>query len=406
MLAPSTGTFRAMRHRNFRVFWFGFLVSNAGAWIQSVAQGWLVYEISDNAVYLGLIGFIRAIPLIALSLVGGSFADRFDKRRLLFVTQSVMMLSSFVLGLVTLLEVVQVWHVFVLAAVSAGAQAFDQPARQSLVPTLVPKEDLYAAISINAIAFNGATVFGPSLTGVLVPLVGLAGCFFVNTVTFGAVFVALNLMEFPPMGAGRERKSMLSDIAEGFRFVRNSPVILALISMAAVNSFMARPYQQFITVFARDVLQGGVDIAGYLTAAPGIGTIIFSLTVASFGDLQHKGKILVGAGLLFGVALIAFAWSESFWLSLLALIMVGGLNTTYMTTTNTLLQGNVTDEMRGRLMSFFTITALAMMPLGQGPMGVSVEALGPRWALTVGALVSGGFILVMALFVPRIRRLP
>lgn len=405
LAAESTGAFRALRHRNFRLFWIGFLVSNSGAWIQTVAQGWLVYDISGNAVYLGLTGFIRAIPLITLSLVGGSFADRFDRKRLLYVTQSVMMVTSFILGLLTWLGEIQVWHVFLLAAVSASAQAFDQPTRQSLIPTLVPKQDLYAAISINAIAFQGSTVFGPSLTGILVPAVGLAGCFFVNTVSFGSVFLALHLMEFPAREGARKQGSVLADIVEGFRFVRQSPVILGLILMAAINSFAARPYQQFITVFARDVLGGNEGTAGYLTAAPGVGTILFSVAVASLSHLPYKGRILIGSGLGFTAMLIGFAWSGSFWLSMLLLAFVGGLNTTYQTTTNTLLQSTAPEEMRGRIMSFFTITALAMMPLGQGPMGVSMEALGPRWALTVGALVSGGSVAVLSLLIPRLRRL-
>jgi MFS family permease len=403
--APGAGVLHVMRHRNFRLFWFGFLVSNAGAWIQSVAQGWLVYDISDNAVYLGLIGTIRALPLIALALVGGSFADRFDKKKLLYATQSVMMLSSFLLGLLTLLEVIQVWHVFLLTSVSAGALAFDQPARQSLVPTLVPRADMHAAITINAVAFQGATVFGPSLTGLLVPLVGLAGCFFVNTVTFLAVFAALWQMELPPAGNGGPKLGVLREIGEGIRLFRGTPVLLALVGMAAVNSFMARPYQQFITVFARDILLGGVDMAGYLTAAPGIGTILFSFYVVGRHDLPAKGRILLGAGAGFAAALVLFAWSQSFWLSLLLLVVVGGLNTIFMTTTNTLLQSTVDDQMRGRVMSYYTITALAMMPLGQGPMGVTVQAWGPQWAVTAGALVSGAAIAAVAVLVPAVRRM-
>lgn len=405
MATASNSAFRALRHRNFRLFWIGFLVSNAGAWIQTVAQGWLVYDLSENAVYLGLVGLIRAIPLITLSLVGGSFADRFDRKRVLFITQTVMMSTSFVLGLLTLLGLIQVWHVFVLAGISAAAQAFDQPTRQSLIPTLVPKADLYAAISINAIAFQGATVFGPSLTGVLVPAFGLAGCFFVNTASFASVFVALHLMELPARIESKKQGSVLADIGEGFQYVRRSPVILGLILMAAINSFAARPYQQFITVFARDVLGGNEGTAGYLTAAPGIGTILFSVTVASLSHLPYKGRILIGSGLGFAALLIGFAWSNSFWVSVLLLAVVGGLNTTYMTTTNTLLQAGAPEEMRGRVMSFYTITALAMMPLGQGPMGVSMEVLGPRWALTLGALVSGGAIALISLLVPRLRRL-
>jgi MFS family permease len=396
-----------MRHRNFLMYWLGFLISNAGAWIQSVAQGWLVYEISGSAAWLGAIGFVRAFPLIFLSLIGGTLADRFPKKRILYVTQSVMLFSSLALGTLAYLEVVQVWHVIALSTLSATAQAFDQPARNSLVPNLVAKEDLHGAISLNAIAFNGAAVFGPSLTGVLVPLFGLAGCFFINAASFGAVFLALMLMEFPAYQPRKRTQSVFADLVDGLRFVKDTPTILALISMAAVTSFVARPYQQFITVFARDVLQGDIGMAGLMQSSPALGTIIFMLAVASLGNIQWKGKLLVGAGLGFCLGLMAFAWSSVPALSMALLVFVGGCNMTWQTTINTLLQSNVSDDMRGRVMACYTITALAMMPLGQGPMGFSVEQFGPQMALTVGATIALCWIAYMAFVrVKQVVRLP
>ncbi|MFZ5816152.1 MAG: MFS transporter [Bacillota bacterium] len=403
----SGGVIHVMRHRNYRLFWFGFLVSNAGAWIQSVAQAWLVYEISNSAGWLGAIGFIRAFPLIFLSLIGGTVADRFPKQRILYITQTVQMVNALILGTLTTLGWVEVWHVITLSTLSAAAQAFDQPTRQSLVPRLVSKEDLHSAISLNAIAFNGAALFGPSLTGVLVPLVGLAGCFYINAATFGAVFIALTLMEFPPVASRSRSQSMLADLIEGLRFVARSPVILALISMAAVTSFFARPYQQFIAVFARDVLQGDVGLAGLMQAAPALGTVLFMVIIASAGQIQWKGKLLMGAGYTFTLALIGYAWSSNTYLTLFLLVLVGGSNMTWQTTLNTLLQSNVTDEMRGRVMSTFTMTAMAMMPLGQGPMGISVDRFGPQVALTLGAGISLLWITYMGLIrEKRVTQLP
>ncbi|HEY3364274.1 MAG TPA: MFS transporter [Symbiobacteriaceae bacterium] len=396
MSALMNGTLRPMRSRNFRLFWFGFIVSNAGAWIQSVAQGWLVYDISGSAAWLGAIGFVRALPLIFLSLIGGTAADRFDKKAILYIAQAVQTLTALVLGLLTYAHVVQVWHVIALSALSAMAQAFDQPARQSLVPTLVEREDLHAAISLNAIAFNGAAVFGPSLTGVLVPLVGLAGCFMINAVSFGAVFLALALMEFPPVRVRKSGQSMLADLVEGLRYVYSRPVILALISMAAVTSFLARPYQQFITVFAKDVLHGTIGLAGLMQSAPALGTVIFMLAVASMGNIRWKGKLLIVSGFGFSLALMAFAWSTNLSLSLVLLVISGGFNMTWQTTVNTLLQENVGDDMRGRVMSTYTITALAMMPLGQGPMGFTMAHLGPARALTLGAGLALAWVVYMA----------
>ncbi|MFZ5825228.1 MAG: MFS transporter [Bacillota bacterium] len=397
MAVASGGVMHVMRHRNFRLFWFGFLVSNSGAWIQSVAQAWLVYEISGSAVWLGAVGFARAFPLIFLSLIGGTVADRFPKRRILYITQTVQLVNALLLGTLTAMGWVEVWHVILISTISASAQAFDQPTRQSLVPRLVSKEDLHRAISLNAIAFNGASLFGPPLTGLLVPWLGLAGAFFVNAASFAAVFVALTLMDFPVHIDRSRRQSMLADLLEGLRFVARSPVILALISMAAVTSFFARPYQQFIAVFAKDVLHGDVGMLGFMQGAPALGTVLFMLAVASLGDIEWKGKLLLGAGFSFTLALIGFAWSSNLSLSLFLLVLVGGFNMTWQTTVNTLLQSNVDDEMRGRVMSTFTITGLAMMPLGQGPMGLSVERFGPQVALTLGAAISLGWIAYIGL---------
>lgn len=390
------GTFRVMRHRNFALFWFGFLVSNAGAWIQSVAQGWLVYELSDSAVWLGAIGFVRAFPLILLAPLGGAVADRFSKRRILYMTQTVMMGAALALGTLTVLGRIQVWHVLLLSALSATAQAFDQPTRQSLIPRLVEKRDLHAAISLNAIAFNGAAVFGPSLAGVLVPLVGLAGCFYINAASFAAVFLALMLMTFPPHTGSQSRTSLWADLIEGLKFVAHDPIILGLISMAGVTSFFARTYQQFIPVYAKDVMAGGVGLAGLMQSAPSLGTIIFMLAVASMGEIQWKGKLLLGSGFGFCGALILFAWTRNPILALAVLVVVGGFNMTWQTTVNTLLQTNVSDEMRGRVMASYTVTALAMMPLGQGPMGVAIDQLGPSWALTLAAGISAVWMIYMA----------
>lgn len=397
-------TFRPMRHRNYLYYWLGFLVSNSGAWIQSVAQGWLVYELSGSAAWLGAIGFVRAFPLILLSLIGGTFADRFPRKRIMYISQGVLLSSSLALGILTYTGIVQVWQVIALAALNGAAHAFDQPARQSLVPSLVGKDDLHAAISLNAIAFNGAALFGPSLTGVLVPLFGLAGCFFINAASFGAVYLALMLMDFPAHVERKNRQSMLRDLVDGLRFVKDSPVILALISMAAITSLLARPYQQFLTVFAKDVLHGDIALAGLLQAAPAAGTVTFMLAVASLGNIQWKGKLLVGAGIGFTTAMIGFAWSANIYLSVALLVITGGFNMTWQTSINTLLQTNVADEMRGRVMSFYTITALAMMPLGQGPMGLSVQAFGPQWALTLGAGLSLLWIAYMAFI--RVRVVP
>lgn len=402
----SRGTLSVLGYRNFRLLWTGLIISNAGSWMQTVAQAWLILDLSNNPFYLGVIGFTRALPLILLSLVGGTVADRWDRRKVLFWTQTVMTLQSLSLWALTYTGLVQVWHVIALAAVQACALAFDGPARHSLMPELVPREALLSALSLNAVAFNGAAVFGPSLAGPAVAAFGISGCFLINTISFAAIFVALLMLKDLPVHAERRERGLWQDLTAGVAYVRDTPVIQALLVMAAAISLFARPYQQFLSVFARDVLGTGVGGYGLMQAAPGLGTVLFSLLQARRGDRGDKGRQLFKAVILSTVALVLFAWSRWFWLSLVLLTVVGGALTMYLTNTNTLIQQNTDENLRGRVVSLYTMTALAMMPLGQMPLGAMVSAIGPVWALTAGAALALGSVLLVMIRVPRVLRLP
>ncbi|MCG0239228.1 MAG: MFS transporter [Firmicutes bacterium] len=409
MSVSASGGWGPLRHRNFRLLWSGLIVSNAGSWMQTVAQNWLVLELSRDpklgAVYLGLIGVARAIPMVLLSLLGGAAADRFDRRRVLFVTQGVMTLQSLTLAILSYTGVIQVWHVILLAAVNAAAFAFDQPARHSLMPDIVPKEDLLAALSLNAIAFNGSAVIGPSLAGPVVALVGIPGAFALNAVSYGAVFLALARMQVPRKQVTR-RGSVLADLGAGFRYVRDHPVLLGLLAMATVNSFLARPYMQFLSVFAREVLHQEVGGYGLLQAAPGLGTILFSLWMTRRGDRGEKGRVLVRSGIAFSCALAAFALSPWFPLSWALLVVVGGLNTTFMTHANTLIQQNTDPSVRGRVTSLYTLSALATMPLGQVPMSALISLLDPQRGVFILATLAGLGVWWLSRRVPEVARLP
>lgn len=403
--APATGRSSPLRHRNFRLLWTGLLVSNAGNWMQMVAQNWLVLELSNNPFYLGLMGFARAVPLVILSLVGGAVADRLDRRRVLFFTQGIMTLQSVTLAALAYTGLVEVWHVILLSAVNAAAFAFDQPSRHSLMPDLVPREDLLAALSLNAIAFNGASVFGPSLAGPVVALVGIPGAFVINAVSYGAIVIALFLMQVPPRTVP-PRRGVWQELLAGLRYVRDHRVILGILGMGTVTSLFARPFNQFVSVFARDVLGQGVGGYGLLQSAPGLGTILFSLYMARRGDRGDKGRVLLWSGLAFTGFLVAFALSPWYPLSWLLLVILGGLNTTFMTHANTLIQENSDPAVRGRVISLYTLTALATMPLGQMPMGALVRAVGAPMAVSLLALVAGAGVWLIARRVPRVARLP
>lgn len=403
-MANTPGTFRAMRHRNFRLLWFGLLVSNAGAWMQAVAQGWLVYDLSGNEFYLGMIGISRAVPLVLLSLFGGTVADRMDKRKLLYVTQGGAGTIALAVGTLVATGHVQVWHIFVASFLSASLLAFDQPARHAMLPTLVPREDLLNAISLNSIAFNGAAVLGPSFVGALVPFIGISGFFFINAGSYIAVIFSLWRMQLPAAAAKRPAQNMWRDLIGGVRYVFSQPFFLGLIGNAATLSFFGRSYQIFLPVFASDVLHLDIGGLGILQAMPGLGTIIGSLIVASYDERRRKGPLLLAASAGFCLMLITFAWTTSFAPALVLLIAVGALNTMFMSTTNSMMQESVGNEMRGRVMSTYTLTALAMMPLGQGPMGFAINQLGVSLAVSGAAIIALGVTLLVFWRVPSLLR--
>ncbi|MBE3590816.1 MAG: MFS transporter [Firmicutes bacterium] len=388
-------TFAALRHPHFRAMWIALLLSNTGTWMQTVSQGWLVYQLTDSQVYLGSVGLVRALPLLTLSLVGGAAADRFDRRRLLYVTNTAAAVLSLLLAVLTWTGTVRVWHILAIGLLSAAVLSFDQPTRQAFIPTLVPRELLMNAISLNSMTFNGAAVFGPALAGALVPWIGLGGNFFLNALSYAAVPLALWRMKLPPQPERAPRR-VADDLREGLRYVRGRPDLLALLAAAAGLSFFARSYVALLPVFARDILKAGVQGLGLLMAAPGLGTVLGALLLAHLGDFRAKEKLLLGSGLGLCGALVAFAFSRSFTASLGLQVVAGAASVVASSVINTLLQLSVDDAMRGRVMSMYTLTMLGMLPLGQMPLGALGEAWGAPWAVTLFACVAAG-VLVGAL---------
>lgn len=398
-----SGPLRALNHRNFRLLWIGLFLSNVGTWMQAVAQGWLVYDLSHRPLDLGLIGLSRAIPLIAFSLFGGAIADRVDKKRLLYVTQTLAAVFAAALGFLTALHVVRVWHVIVLSFLSAAVLAFDQPTRQAMLPSLVAKADLMNAISLNSMVFNGAALVGPMFAGLLIKAgLGLADVFYANALSFGSVILALAMMNLPPHLPAAEAKSVLYDLLEGLRYIKKQRLLMALIAIAAVSSFFGRSYVVLMPVFARDVLHSGLDGLATLTAAPGAGTILGSFLIASLGEIRRKGRLLILAGSAWVGLLLVFANSRLLLLSGLTLVLIGAADAIVMATTMTLLQVSTDNRFRGRVMSMFTLTILGLMPLGQGPLGAYAGVASAPSAVTLGALAVGLFFLVVLTVMPRL----
>lgn len=400
--------FEALRYPNFRYLWLGLLVANTGAWMQIVAQGWLIYDLTGSALYLGSVGLARAIPMLTLSLVGGAVSDRMDRRRLLYITNILTGFLAFCLGMDIHLGTVKPWHVLVIAFLSSSVLAFDQPTRQALVPSLVPRSVLLNAVALNSITFNGAAVLGPSLAGLLVPYIGLEGNFFINSVGYLAVIYALYRMELPPRPArdGGEPSSVLSDIRQGLSYVARHKVLLALVLSGAGLSFFSRSSIVLFPVFAGDVLHAGVKGLGYLMSANGIGTVLGGLLLANLRDFRRKGLLVVMAITLQAALLSLFGLSTHLWVSLILLTGFGAAAILAASTINTLLQLSTGEAMRGRVMSLFTLSMLGMTPLGQMPLGTLADLLGPGTAVMAGALCSLLVLLAALAIEPGLRKIP
>lgn len=383
----SGGTFAALRHRNFRLLWISLLVSNSGTWLQSVAQDFLVYRLTGRALDLGLVNVVRAIALIGLSFFGGALADRMDKKRLLLFTQSAFAALAVLLGVLVQTGTVRVWHVVVLAFLNAVLLAADQPTRQSLLPQLVPREDLGNAIALNSVTFTGAAAIGPALAGPLVALVGLGWAFQLNALSFAAVIGAVWALRLPAREK-EESEPVGRAVAAGVRYVRASPTILLLVGLLSVFSFFAVPYQSVLPVFADRVFGGGVRELGWLRAAPGVGALAGGFLFARFSRFPHKGQLAVAGFVAFSIALLLFARTGRLPLALPLLFLAGGFATLFTSTVQTLLQHQTDDKMRGRVMSLFAICVIGMWPLGALPLSWASDRFGVQAATTAGALIA------------------
>lgn len=355
---------RALRNYDFRMFWSGNFLSNIGTWMQNVAQSWLVLTLTANsAFWLGVVSFAGSIPFLLFTLFGGVVADRADKRRLLLVTQSIMMVLAFILATLTWFKVITVWELVVLSFLNGMAMAMNAPSYQALVPRLVPREDLTNAIALNSAQFNLSRILGPTLGGYAMALFGMAGNFFLNGLSFLAVLWALTRIQYPGEKE-REHPGLLDSLRQGFTYLRGEPQMYVLVWMTAVVSFLVIPFITFIPFFARMQLNVGETGLGWLLAASGFGAVMGAVTVASFGVIRHRGKVVVIAGLFFFSAIIGFCYSHVFALSACFALVEGFSAILMISCFNIAIQHLSSDEMRGRVMSIYATSFLGLPPLG------------------------------------------
>ncbi len=386
--ARSGGTFKALRHRNFQLYVFGQLVSLAGTWMQNIAQGWLVYEISRSEAMLGVVGFAAAIPAILIAPWAGVLIDRVDKRKLLLATQTVAMILAFILAFLTFTGWVQVWHVVLLAACLGAVNSFDGPTRQSFVVEMVGREDLPNAIAINSMTFNAARVIGPAFGGILLATVGSAWCFAINGFSFFSVIISLLLMKISFIPKERDTNSPWQQLKSGVAYAAGDSNLRSLLLLALFFSTFGISYSTVLPAFVDHVLQGGPTGFGILTASTGLGAVSGALFIATYGDRGYRGRLLFIGAMVFPIFLAFFAVNSNFIISVLLAYLLGIGFMLQFTLINTLLQTLVDDSMRGRVLSLYTLTIFGFSPFGNLLVGTLSQSIGLSTALLLMAAVS------------------
>lgn len=376
----------AFNHRNYRLFFGGQIVSLTGTWLQSVAQGWLVLQLTNSALLLGVVSSISTLPILFFSIPAGLAADRFPKRSILVITQVCAMILAFLLASLTHFGSITVYHVIAIGFMLGMVNAFDAPTRHSFVAEMVGREDLPNAIALNSAMFNGARIAGPAIAGAVIALAGIAGAFFLNGLSFIAVIAGLLMMKVDYV-VPRVSVSVWQSLKECLRFVKRNRTVLGLLILTAVVSIFSMTYAVLMPIFARDILKVGPGGLGCLMSMVGLGALLGAITLSSLGNFLWKGKLLLTGNITFCVMQILFSYSRIWPLSLLLLIFMGWGMMTNMALTNTLIQTSVSDSIRGRVMSLYTLMFLGMAPIGSLQAGAIANALSPSAAMRIGSVI-------------------
>jgi MFS family permease len=398
-------TFAALHYRNYKLWFAGQLTSVIGTWMQIIAQGWLVYEISHSEFMLGLVGFAAAIPILIVSPWGGVVTDNMSKRTLLVITQTSSMLLAFILSLLVFTNRVQVWHIIVLAALLGVVNAFDAPARQSFVVDMVDREHLGNAIALNSIIFNGARVVGPAVGGLILAALGSAWCFFLNGISFLAVIAGLLAMRLPARETQRSASRPWRQFMEGMQYARDHREIVGLLVLAAIFSVFGISYSTILPAFTDQVLHTGASGYAAVNALIGMGAMLAALYMARYSNSGHRGRILLVAGLAYPFFLTWFGFNSYFPAALALAFCLGVGFMLQLTAVNTLLQVWVSDEMRGRVMSLYTLSFFGLSPFGNLAIGAAASRLPMGITLAIGAGITLLLTLGVHILVPMAKEL-
>lgn len=397
--------FASLSHRNYRLYWIGSLVANTGDWMDQIAIGWLIWQLTGSSAYLGIMAFCRAFPILLFTLFGGAIADRFERRRVMQLTQTFAMLLALLLALLVYTDVVTVWMVLAIAALRGVMLSVNLPTRQALLSDIVDRDNLANAIALNSATLNLTRVFGGSLGGVGITLIGVSGVFLLNGLSFIILIVALAAMTIPPMTAPKVRKNVMRSIAEGLSYVRHTETLRSLTILALVPMIFGMPYMSLLPVFADDVLGIGNEGYGVLVSLTGVGAMVGALTVAAMNSYRKRGQLMLYIMIGFGAMLLLFSQTPSPLLAGVLLLGVGACQTGYMAFNTTLLQTHASDEMRGRVMSVFFLNR-GLVPLGTIGAGFAAEFIGAPWTVTIMASVVIILALLTLIRVPHVREVP
>ena len=396
--------FRSLRYRDFALFWTGNFLSNIGTWMQNLALGWQILLITNSPFLLGLNGFLGTLPSLIFSLPGGAIADRLNRRKLMLTTQSSMAATALILALLTSFHVVKINEILLISFLTGLASALNSPAYQALVPDLVPRDDLVNAIGLNSAQFNMSRALGPTLAGLALGTVGVAGCYYLNSLSFFALILALVILKLPTRVRGQEQ-NLFGAVLDGLRFINQHRLLIILLSVPTFLALFGLPFTVLMPIFARDLLHVGASGLGYLMAGAGLGAVMSALALASQRSAQRRGGFIVTSASLFSLSLLLLAHARTFWWSWVLLVALGASMVGALALTNTTLQMVSPPELRGRIMSFYVFTLMGFAPLGSLWVGHVAEHLGTRFALQLGGSVCLVYFVTVRLSLPRLRRI-
>jgi MFS family permease len=399
-----SSTFAAMNYRNYRLWFIGQLISLIGTWMQSTAQGYLVYQLTNSPAYLGLVGFVGGAPTILLTLYGGYIADRVPRRTLLIATQTLMLILAFILAGLTFTNLIKPWHILILAFLLGVANSFDAPARTSFITELVDRKDITNAIAFNSTMFNIGTVLGPAVAGITYAAYGPAWCFTINGISFIAVIIALLFMKITPVKQRPHQANAMKEIGEGVRYVFANRLILNLIISVGIVSIFGIGLLNLLPAWAKDVLHGDVTTNGWLISARGLGSLISALMLAYLGSRRIRGKLWTAGSFIMPVTLFIFAYVRWLPMSIFLLTIVGWGFMMILNNSQAIVQTIVSDHLRGRVMGVYTLIFFGSMPLGSLFAGSVAEKLGEPVAVLLGAAFLMVWALVFRFVFPEIRR--